>query len=192
MQNVNKTETGLPLAFDSKIEDVPGGVTVAVTDLTQSSLAAGTVIGADNNGLYHVVKTFKMQANAADDAVTYRVYKGHNGKVGDIISQKPGAKAYGISAIDTSNAAYDVLTVPTTLGVALTAGDVIVQANAVAAGNTSVLKYNPFGLTGTTIDIVAGDNHLVDCVVRGSARLANIPPISAELKALLPLIRFVG
>lgn len=193
MQNYSQTEQRRPVVFDTKLEDIPGGVTVAVKNLTQKKVKAGTPIGKDVNGLYHVVKVAKLHANAANDATTYQVKKGHNFKVGDFITIKPGAKAYAITAIDTSNADYDVLTVGTTLGVALTASNnvYLVEAVAQAATDSSVLKFEPVGLVGTTFDVTEDDNHLVDCVVRGSVREGVIDPISPELKSKLPLIRFV-
>jgi len=194
MQNLKQTESRLPVVFDTKLEDIPGGVTVASSDLVQKVVKAGTPVGKDENGLYHVVKVAKLQADAADDATAYRVLKGHNFKVGNVITAKESGKAYAITAIDTSNADYDQFTVGTTLGIALTvaSGSVLMEASAVAATDISVLKYQPAGLIGTTYDVVESQNHLVDCVVRGSVREAVIDPIGATVKAKVqPLIRFV-
>lgn len=193
MQNFKQTESRLPVVFDTKLEDIPGGVTVASSDLVQKVVKAGTPIGKDGNGLYHVVKVAKLQADAANDATTYKVLKGHNFKVGDFITAKEAGKAYAITAIDTSNAEYDQFTVGTTLGIALTAasGAYLMEASAQATTDASVLKYQPVGLIGTTYDVVETQNHMVDCVVRGSVREAVIDPIGPAIKAKLPLFRFV-
>ena len=68
MQNYFSAESPEKNVFLSKIEDISGGVTVAVKDLVQTRVGAGTPIGKDANGLFHVVKTAKMQADAAADA----------------------------------------------------------------------------------------------------------------------------
>lgn len=191
MQNSQTTETRSVLVFDKKMEDIPGGATLAIADLAQASVAPGTPVGKDSNGLYHVVKTAKAQANAANNAVAYKVLKGHNFKVGDFLTTAAGKKAYAISAITTTNADYDTLTVGTTLGVAVTAGDVLIQATAEAADDTSTQKYAAIGLTGTYVEVVSGGNHLVDVIVRGTVREAAIVPIHADMKTAMSHIRFV-
>lgn len=191
MQNTKTTETRGLIVFVKKIEDIPGGVTLAAADVTQAVIGAGTPVGKDANGLFHVIKTAKAQANAANNATTYKVLKGHNIKVGDFLSTGALKIAYAITAIDTSNADYDTLTVGTTLGVAVTAGDILITAAAEATGNTSAFKYTPYGLLGSDVQIVSGDNHLVDVIVRGTVRDANIWPVHADIKTALPHIRFV-
>jgi len=191
MQNSQTTETRTVLVFDKKLEDIPGGVTLAIADLAQASVAPGTPVGKDSNGLYHVVKTAKAQANATNSATAIKVLKGHNFKVGDFLTTATGKIAYAISAITTTNADYDTLTVGTTLGVAITAGDILIQAAAEATGDTSTQKYTAIGLTGTYLDVVSGDNHLVDVIVRGTVREAAIVPIHSVIKTSLSHIRFV-
>lgn len=188
MQNYFSAESPEKNVFLSKIEDIPGGVTVAVKDLVQTRVGAGTPIGKDANGLFHVVKTAKMQADAAADATVYKVLKGHNFKVGNYLAN--GAKAYAITAIDTSNADYDALTVGTTLGVAAT-GAILYEGDKSAATGVT-FKYAPTALVGTTFDVITGDNHSTDAIVRGSVTEVNISAyISDAIKAALPLIRFV-
>jgi len=191
MQNSQTSDTRGLVVFVKKIEDIPGGVTLAAADVTQAIVAAGTPVGKDANGLFHVVKTAKAQANAANNATAYKVLKGHNFKVGNFLTTGLLKIAYAITAIDTSNADYDTLTVGTTLGVAVAAGDVLIEAAAEATGNTSAWKVTPYGLTGSGLDIVSGNNHLVDVIVRGSVRESAIVPIHADIKTVLTHIRFV-
>lgn len=191
MQNYHQGEVKGNIAFDSKLEDVPGGITVAINDLTQGVVKEGTPVGFDVNGLYHVVKTTRLKMDVGSTDNVYAVEKGHNLKVGDVITNKLGAKAYTISAVDTKSSDKDVVTLTSSLGVALKSGDVLFEAKSESASNTSTFKYDPFCLTGTSFDVVKGDNHLTDGIVRGSVREANIGPIHADIKAKLPLIRFV-
>lgn len=190
MQNTQTTETLQPVVFDTKLEVIPGGITVAVADLSQTQIKAGTPVGKDGNGLYHVIKTVVINADATSSATSYQIKKGSDVKVGDFLSLGVGKVSKDITAIDTSNADYDTVTVSATLGTAVTAGDVLVAA--LSASSTSALKYTPAGLVGTTIDVVSGDNHLVDCVVRGSVRAGVAPSVNSDIKTALPLIRWVS
>lgn len=188
MQNYQKNEAPLAKVFITKLEDIPGGVTVAVKDLNATRVYAGTPLGMDDNGLCHVVKTAKVVATAASDATTYQVAKGHNFKVGDVLAS--GSKGYLISAIDQSSSDYDVLTVGTTLGAA-TIGAVLYEGSKAAASGVT-FRYAPKCLVGTTFDVIAGDNHLVDGIVRGTVIEANIEnaPISDAIKTAMPHIIF--
>lgn len=190
MQNTRTTESVLPIPFLTVLEDWVGGIVVAAADLTQTSLPAGTPVGKDTNGLFHVIKQATLQANATDSATSYRVEKGHNLKVGDFITNDLSGAAYAILTLTTTVTDYDTITVGTTLGVALTAGDVIFEALAESASD-SIWKYTPVGLTGHAIDIVAGSNPAVDCIVRGTVNTAVAPDYHADLKAALPQFIFV-
>lgn len=191
MQIYKQTEARQSNAFITKLEVIVGGGTIAAKDLNQPIVNEGTPVGVDANGLYHVVKTAKLVSVVANTATDYPVAKGHNFKVGDFLAQKTGGKAYAITAIDTTAEDKDILTVGTTLGLAGAVGDVLIQAKAESATTTSALKYAPVGLVGTSFDVIAGSNHTSDIVVRGSVKASLISPLSAEIKALMPLIRFV-
>jgi hypothetical protein len=194
MQILKTSESEGKVVFDSSLETVPGGVCVAVTDLNASltSLAEGTAVGKDSNGLYHVNKCASAHADAANNATDYQVKKGHPFKVGNFLTTGTSLKAYAITAITTTEAAYDTLSVGTSLGVAVTAGDILTEAAAQSTGTTSALKYTPVGLIGAQINITSGDNHTVDVIVRGSVRSGNLPYTHAAIKSALPLIRFVS
>lgn len=192
MQNYSTSETAGLIVYDRKLETVPGGVCIAAAELVQTRIKSGTPVGKDSNGLYHVVKCAKAQANATNTATDYRVVKGHNFKAGDILASATGAKAYAITAVTTSNTDYDILTVGTTIGVAITAGDIFLQSATESNTTGSALKYTPVGLTGEDNDITTGDNVLASVVVRSSVREANIPPIHTAVKTLLPQMRFVS
>ncbi len=191
MQNTQTTESRAVLAFQTKLENIPGGRTVAIADVEQDILYAGTPIGVDSNKLGHIVKCAEMQATASDSATDYKVLKGHNFKVGDHICSAEGAKAQTITAITTTETDYDTLTVGTSLGVEVADGAHLYQSASASQSTGSDLKYDPEGLIGEDIDMTADDNHLVSVVVRGTAIKDNIPPIGSVITAKLPLIRFV-
>ncbi len=192
MQNTNTTETRAVVAFQTKLETIPGGRTVAIADVVEDILYAGTPIGVDSSTkLGHIVKCARMQATASNSATDYLVEKGHNFKVGDHICSAEGAKAQTITAITTTEEDYDTLTVGTSLGVEVLDDAHLYQSASASQSTGSDLKYDPEGLIGEDIDMTASDNHLVSVVVRGSAIVDNIPYIGSVITAKLPLIRFV-
>lgn len=96
-----------------------GGFMIDKTSLPSGMkvLPKGAVM-ALSSGIAIYVKTAQAQADAASAATSLRVKKGHDLVVGDTIAGST------ISAINTSNANYDTLTV-TALSAAVTADDVL-------------------------------------------------------------------
>lgn len=170
-------------ACTHNVADIPNGVTVSAADLVAGSvLQEGTPIGKDSAGLYHVVKTAKITEAASNTATTYKVEKGHHFKKGDFVMLKVGGKAYAITAIDASNAAYDEITVGTTLGVAAKVGEALVQAAAESTGTASAFKYAPKAMTGDSYTVEALSNHAVVAVTIGQFKESIIPALSDDIK----------
>lgn len=182
-----------PLVIVNSIEDKVGGGTIAKADLVSADeLKPGAVVGEDANGLLHVVKTLKVYEAATNTATSIKVFKGHEAKVGDVISNNKFAGAsVAITAINTSNADYDTITVGATIGVVLNIGDVLVQANAAAAAGAGVYKYTPVGITIAAVDLTVA-NQGTGVMVRGTVKESLMPyPVNAGIKEKLSLIRFV-
>lgn len=179
-------------AFTHKLADIPNGITVSATDLTQKVLHEGTPVGKDENGLYHVVKVAVLSADATNTATAYTVKKGHNFKVGDVVMLATGSMAYTITEIaaNADDATSDDLTVDTTLGTAAKAGDSLYLA-AKAGASGSAFKYAPVALVGESYDVDELSNHIVNAWTIGQIRESNIPPIGAEVKAKLTGIQFI-
>jgi hypothetical protein len=168
--------------FQNIIETAQGGFTlddsVAVT--AALTLMPGTVIGFDETTRKaKVAKMGVLQANATNTATSYRVTKGHNLAVGMLLFLV-GGTAQAITAIDTSNASYDALTVGTTIGVAGTAGDAIYVNDIGATG--------PKGLLLDRVDASATAD--ITVVIRGTVYENRICPVAASIKTLLPNIIF--
>ena len=182
-----------PLVIVNSIEDKVGGGTIAKADLVSADeLKPGAVVGEDANGLLHVVKTLKVYEAATNAATSIKVFKGHEAKVGDVISNNKFAGAsVAITAINSSNADYDTITVGATIGVVLNIGDVLVQANAAAAAGAGVYKYTPMGITIAAVDLTVA-NQGTGVMVRGTVKESLMPyPVNAGIKEKLSLIRFV-
>lgn len=185
-----KTEKRVIRAFTHKLADIPNGVNVATADLTQNHVAETTPIGADSNGLYHVVKTAQLAANATNTDTTLTVKKGHNFKVGDNVFAVKGGKCYAITGIATNSgdATLDNITIGTTLGVALTAGAVIMQGNTTGA-TAGAFKYTPKALLGESYDVDQLQNRPANAVTIGQAVKAKCVALGdvvlAELKGIV-------
>lgn len=176
--------------FQKETEVAQSGFKLETAGLPADEIVTiGTPVGFDEVTRKAVVlKTAVVFANASDIATTVQVKKGHFFQVGEDIGKEIGGAAYDITEIDTSNADYDMITISTTLGVALSAGDVLFKssANGAAAG---ALHLIPKGLLHD--DVKIEDNVTCAVVLRGRVyqrRIANgIHPSVAET---LPLIIF--
>ena len=150
------------------------------------------MVGKDANGLYHVVKTGKVTAVAAADAVAIQIAKNHVFKVGEAVTiggALSGASDV-ISAIDKTNPAYDTITLDGAIGAAKV-DDVLILATAKAAAKAAKFKYTPEVITMNKVDVTVA-NQQSGLLVRGTVNEAVMPyPIDDATKALLSFIRFV-
>lgn len=183
-----KSTGGIPI-FQQVPENAQGGFVLDTTGLTAGLLVpAGTVMGTDaTTRLAKVLKVATVQANAGNTDVAYRVLKSQLFIVGDYLAAVVGGKAYAITAIDTSNAAYDVLTVGTTLAVALTAGDALFQSSATGA-SSAVYATVAKGLLYQGVYV--GANEALSVAIRATVYARRIPIVTDAIKALLPNIIF--
>lgn len=179
---------GVPI-FQQNYENAQGGFTLDTTGLTAGAIVpAGTVMGADAaTRKAKVIKTAKVQANASNTDVAIKVEKGHLFVVGDYLAAVVGGKAYAITAIDTTNAAYDVLTVGTTLAVALSVGDALFESSATGA-TAAVYATVAKGLLFQ--DTKVGVNEPLAIAIRATVYERRIPVVTDAIKALLPNIIF--
>lgn len=157
----------IPL-FQKVLELAQGGFTLTTTGLaTGATVKAGTpVLYSESARTAVVCKRAVLQADATNSATDYKVLKGHHLAVGDIISSASNGAKYAITEIDASDAAYDEISVGTTLGVALSAGAVIFQAAGTAGANGAALLSTPNGLLYE--DAVVGVNEPLSALIRGT------------------------
>lgn len=174
-----------------RVADIPGGVTIDISTLGGSTLLEGTPIAVGATGKYNVVKTAKLVTDAANNATTYEVAKGHHLKVGDSIGV--GAKAYSITAIDKSASDKDVLTLGTTLGVAYTAANGVVFYEAAAdSATTMTAKYTSVvGIVGSSYNVEASENLVVEAMVIAVVKEANSVPLNSYQKTALKSIVYI-
>lgn len=160
-----------------------GGFALDKTNLVAGQIIpAGTPLIFDETARTAVVGSFgTLYANATNVATTYQIKKGSVLKTGDYFSATPGGTAYAITAIDTSNAAYDVITVGTTLGAALTAGQLFFKSTATGATASALPAFN--GLLYDDTTVVAGIAQTVSAVIRAVVYARRVP-YSTQLAAL--------
>lgn len=166
--------------------DIPGGVGVSVANLGGSALLEGTPIGKGKDGLFDVCKTARILTKAENNATTYEVVKGHHFKVGDRFAVND-CNGQVITSIDKSDEAKDVITVQTTLGKIVEAGDCAFESK----GDNTVYKVTPVAVAGSSEDIVAGDNLWVSAWVIGVVREDNAPAVSDTIKTALKGVVYV-
>jgi len=186
--NVTKTVLNAGKTIWQKVlETIRGGFRLDVTGLTIGSvLPGGTLISVDESTrVAKVIKTAILQANANATAVDYQVLKGHSFVIGDNLAHTVGGTAYAITAIDTTDPAFDKLTVGTTLAGSHTPGKVFFQSSAAGA---SAAAATPSGLLYEDTEVTAHAD--VAVVPRGTVYARRIPGIPETLKAKLPLIIF--
>ena len=165
--------------------DGQGGGQLSITNLSAGiKFKKGALINFDfTTKEVNPVKNALVVAGGTTSAP--RVTKKHLFKVGDFVYVS--GDAVTINAIDTSNSAYDVLTLSAACTGA-TAGAIIVQA--LAAGATPAAKYTANVILGNRVKIVAGVT--VDCIYKVDqwVEKARIPyPVSAAtVSALNPNI----
>lgn len=188
-----QNEKRIASAFTHRLADIPNGVTVSASDLTQSVLYEGTAIGVDANGLFHVVKSAKVVAAADNTATTITVEKGHNLKVGENVFAVKGGKCYAIASIEpnSSNSNHDDITVGTTLGVALKIGDVI-YVGGESGASKGAFKYEPVAVVGENYDVEYLSNTVVNAWTIAQLFEARVNvPVGAVLKAAMATIKFI-
>jgi len=185
-----KSDSRIIKAILHRIADIPGGVTVDTGELGGLVLKEGTPLGYNaTDGMYHVVKTALIVGDATDAATEYEVAKGHHFKVGDYFGTD-GANGQAITAIDkTTNTDKDVITVGTTLGVAIDADDKVVAFQTV--GVDKVAKVTASVIAGSNYD-VEETNLFTDAWAIAVVRVGNSVPVPTSVKTALKGIHYVA
>ena len=185
------------------LEDVVGGGSIVRADLRTAifdgmplaELPPYCVVGKDENGGYHVIKTALVTEALEAEGTTVKVNKSHLFAVGDFVTVGGGLKGASdkITAIDKSNAGYDVIPLEATIGAAKV-GQVLVgvKEKTTAGKATLVTSSSELVITLSKVDLTVA-NQSCGLMVRGTISEGNMPfRIDAGLKALMPLIRFVN
>lgn len=179
----NSAFGGRPVVFDSILDEIPGGLSLNVTRLDYTTagkeyLPAGTpVYFVKSTRVAEVCKS--ALAIDGGTSTNIRIGKNHHFKVGDYLND--GTTGAYISAVNTSNTAYDVVTVNTALTYA--AGTKYQEGT--ASGSSTALKYTPNGLVKSPAYIKEG-NADVPVVTMGMVREDSLTyPLTTAYKVAL-------
>lgn len=183
--------TGIPVWQGTKkdMQIVQGGFALTAPILTP----ANTILPAGSPAVYDeaartatVYGSATLQAVATGSPLIYHINKGAPVKIGDILALSAlgtGAGAFAITAIDTTNAGFDILTFGTTLGNAAVGTGLYVSS---ATGATA--SAYPPAINGLLYeDTFANAGESVSVVIRGTIYARRIPAYSAGLAALTGL-----
>lgn len=178
--NYTNPEAADPIVLEQVWGEKPGGGLVANQTYR---VKEGTAVGL-SSGKFVPIKAYRLVKAVADSDTTIEIEKGSGVATGDIIAH--GAKGVACTAVDTTNATKDVVTV--TLGVAIANGTVLYQA-AAASANAAVPKLTPLYVAGQIIEPNQGDQMVK--LVNGANLRKETANISVEVAALLTTINLV-
>ncbi|MDR0864965.1 MAG: hypothetical protein LBO74_08545 [Candidatus Symbiothrix sp.] len=170
-----------PIYFEQIYAEKPGGglVTAPTFDAPPT-----TAVGKGTGSQYALIKGYRLAAAVAAADTTIKIEKGSGIVSGDFIGT--GKKAVASTAVDTSNADYDTVTV--TLGVDVPIGTVLYQAAAASATAAAPL-ITPLYVIGNGIKTGNGDQAVR--LVNGANLRKETANIASEVAALLPTIQLV-
>ncbi len=160
-----------------RVADRPNGVTVKTSDLPAGAtvLPEGTLLTEGTGGLYNAIAVVKVVETAGASATEYAIAKGSFVKVGTSLI-KNGSTNVAVTAVDTSDANKDVITVDATLG-AKAVGDIV----------TEKVAGTPVGITGEDVAIKKGQNCFASLWIIAVVNKAIIP----EPAVKPPLVQYV-
>jgi hypothetical protein len=164
------------------IQLAQGGFLLTTTGLVDGSiLAAGTPLVIDEAARTAVALHVGVAyATAGGTDTDYQVTKGHTLQVGDYLaSGAVGGKAYAITAIDTSNDGYDVITVGTTIG-AVSEGALVYASTATGATASALPAINARSYDEVRVE----SGGTISAVIRGTVYARRVPT-SAAIEAAL-------
>ncbi|RQO79140.1 hypothetical protein DBR40_05315 [Pedobacter sp. KBW01] len=171
--------------YGKDISLAQGGFGLDITGLRIGAIIpAGTpMICDESTRLAKPFVTAKLTAAATNTDVAYKVTKNSLFAIGDNFSAVKGAKAYPITAIDTSNAGYDLVTVGTTLGAVLAEGTLVFEST--ATGATASALPGLGGVLYSDSIIEAGES--VSVAIKATVYARRVP-YTADIAAALPRI----
>jgi hypothetical protein len=183
--NGTKDPVNKVLWDEAKADRAAGGFTLVSSVLSAVAyILKGAPLAVDYaTRVANVVKSATVIDGGS--ATVTRVSKGSAFKVGDVISQAVGEIAVAITAIDSSNAAYDAFT-HSTVTTAFTADNVIFEAD--AAGATSAYLLTANALLSDNVKVATATGSTTVSAIIGALEIqeANLPyPISAAVKTAL-------
>lgn len=169
-----------PIYIEQVFAEKPGGGLVVnpTFDVPPTTAVAETA-----DGKFTVIKGYRLVNAVASGDTTIKIAKGSGVVVGDVIAT--AKKGVACTAIDTSNADYDEVTV--TMGVEIANGTLLYQAKSASTSATPIAT--PKYVTGNWIPGNEGDQRVR--LINGANLRKETANIASEAAALLPTINLV-
>lgn len=158
----------------------PGG---GLVDSAAFDILPSTAVGLDS-GLYKPIKAYRLHKAVTTSDTSIQVEKGSGVASGDVIGH--GKKAVACTAVNTTNADYDLVTV--TLGVAIDKDVVLYQAKAASTDEAAPI-YTPAFVIGNYVP--ADHDKFPVRLINGANLRKETANLASEVAALLPLITLI-
>lgn len=180
--NFTEPEAKQPVRIESVFAEKPAGGVIVCEDKV---LATTAVSAPDADGVHKPIKAYRVVEATESSATSVKIAKECHVTKGEFVAT--GKKSVEVTAVDSSNEAYDVATIAS-LGVALKAGDVLYQAGSASTSASPI--YTPAFVTGNDREPDVTGYASVRLINGGNLRkeTANIAP---EVAALLSGIALV-
>jgi hypothetical protein len=170
-----------PIYFEQVYAEKPGG---GLVENPSFDAPPSTAVGAGTNGKFKLIKGYRLVEAVVAADTSIKIAKGSGIVSGDFIGT--GKKAVASTAVDTTNADYDTVTV--TLGVDVPVGTVLYQSKAASASSAEPL-ITPLFVIGNGIKSGDGDQSVR--LVNGANLRKETANVASEVVALLPTIALV-
>lgn len=176
-QNAAKVD---PVRIEQVLAEKPGGGVVA----NPSYEVAPTTAVGEVDGKFVPIKAYRLAGAVVVADTTIKVEKGSGVAVGDFIGH--GKKAVAVTAVDSTNPDYDIVTAK--LGVEIAADTVLYQAKE-AHATEAVPVLTPKYVTGNRIP--EGEGDFLVRLINGANLRKETACVADEVSDLLPLITLV-
>lgn len=170
-----------PIRIEQVFAEKPAGGIIAAPTFNVPST---TAVGFNGSSKLAPIKAYRLVAAVAAVDTKIKIAKGSGVVVGDVIAR--GKKGVACTAVNTTNADYDEVTV--TMGIVIANGTVLYQA-AAASADSAVPIYTPKFVTGN--DIVGNEGAQSVRLITGANLRKETANISDEVVAMLPTINLV-
>ena len=178
--NFTPAEKVAPVVIEQVFAEKSGGGIVVTDD---KPILQDTAVYADG-AKFKPIKGYQLVKAVGAEDTTIQIAKGSNVAPNDFIGY--GKKSVKATAVDTSNADYDVVTV--TMGVEIAKGTVLYEAGSASASGATP-KATPVYIIGN--DIPANSGECPVRLINGANLRKETAPIAPEVAALIPTINLV-
>lgn len=164
------------IVFEKVIAEKSGG---GIVGNPAYDVREGTAVGLNAGGVLTPIKAYRLVKAVAADDEAIEIAKGSGVAVGDKVAH--GKIAVAVTAVDSSNALKDVVTV--TMGVAIANGTVLFQSAVLSVEAVEEVAYGYYDAVAETpgaVKVVAADPGAGEIALAGVAPYKGIKDLAAD------------